>query len=105
LIVLERPRGVTFLINGTLSYFLLHFSRKMAVFALFCVVQSGADAQQGSPRLYSRRGTHTSPPHIQILCNAQVAYRMVPRDARSDDDVFYLFLQKQKIGAKLHMYL
>jgi uncharacterized membrane protein YkvA (DUF1232 family) len=26
---------------------------------------------------------NTSPPHIQILCNAQVAYRMVPRDARS----------------------
>ena len=23
----------------------------------------------------------------------------------SDDDVFYLFLQKQKIGAKLHIYL
>jgi hypothetical protein len=22
-----------------------------------------------------------------------------------DDDVFYLFLQKQKIGAKLHIYL
>ena len=26
------------------------------------------------------RPTHISPPHIQILCNAQVAYRMVPRD-------------------------
>ena len=23
----------------------------------------------------------------------------------SDDDVFYLFLQKQKIGAELHIYL
>jgi len=23
----------------------------------------------------------------------------------NDDDVFYLFLQKQKIGAKLHIYL
>ena len=23
----------------------------------------------------------------------------------ADDDVFYLFLQKQKIGAKLHIYL
>jgi len=23
----------------------------------------------------------------------------------SDDDVFYLFLQKQKIGAELHVYL
>ncbi len=25
--------------------------------------------------------------------------------ARLDDDVFYLFLQKQKIGAELHIYL
>jgi hypothetical protein len=26
-------------------------------------------------------------------------------DAVFDDDVFYLFLQKQKIGAELHIYL
>jgi len=38
----------------------------------------------GSPAFVSEtRPTHTSPPHTQILCNAQVAYRMVPRDARS----------------------
>ena len=27
------------------------------------------------------------------------------RERRYDDDVFYLFLQKQKIGAELHIYL
>jgi hypothetical protein len=48
----------------------LRFSRKMAVFALFCVGQSGADAQLGVPPAIVRetRPTHTSPPHIQILC-------------------------------------
>ena len=61
----------------------MRFSRKMAVFALFCVGQSGADAQLGSPAIVREtRLTHISPPHIQILCNVQVAYRMVPRDAR-----------------------
>ena len=64
--------------------FCLRFSRKMAVFALFCVGQSGADAQLGSQAIVCEtRPTHNSPPHFQILCNAQVAYRMVPRDARS----------------------
>jgi hypothetical protein len=62
----------------------LHFSRKMAVFALFYLGQSGADTQLGSPAIVREtRLANTSPPHIQILCNAQVAFRMVPRDARS----------------------
>jgi hypothetical protein len=46
--------------------------------------QAGADAQLGSPVIVREtRLTHISPPHIQILCNAQVAHRMVPRDACS----------------------
>jgi hypothetical protein len=49
-----------------------------------CVGQSGADAQLGSSAIIREtRLTNTSQPHIPILCNAQVAFRMVPRDARS----------------------
>jgi hypothetical protein len=56
----------------------------MAVFDLFCVGQSGADTQLGSQAIVREtQPTHISPPHIQILCNTQVAYRMVPRDERS----------------------
>jgi hypothetical protein len=56
----------------------------MAVFALFCEGQSVADAQLGSPAIVRETLlTNFSPPHIQILCNAQVAFKMVPRDARS----------------------
>ena len=55
-------------------YICLRFSRKMAVLALFCVRPSGADAQLGSQAtVRETRPTHISPPHIQILCNAQVA--------------------------------
>ena len=66
------------------GFFCLLFSRKMVVFALFCVGQSGADAQLGSSAIIREtRLTNTSQPHIPILCNAQLAFRMVPRDARS----------------------
>ncbi len=73
-----------FFCPNLLGAFCLCFSRKMAVFALFCVGQSGADAQLGSQAIVRETlPTHISPPHIQILCNTQVAYRMVPRDACS----------------------
>jgi hypothetical protein len=82
--LMSRGNFSLFFCPNLRAAFCLRFSRKMAVFALFCVGQSGADAQLGSPAtVRETRLTHTSPPHIQILCNAQVAYRMVPRDARS----------------------
>ena len=64
--------------------FCLCFSTKDGGLRPLCVGQSGADAQLGSPAIVRETWlTHISPPHIQILCNAQVAFRMVPRDARS----------------------
>ena len=63
---------------------LFAFLKKDGGLRPLCVGQSGADAQLGSPAIVRETWlTHISPPHIQILCNAQVAYRMVPRDARS----------------------
>ena len=54
------------------------------VFALFCAGHFGADARLGSSATARvTLFTITSRPHIQILCNEQVAYRMVPGDARS----------------------
>jgi hypothetical protein len=48
--------------------FCLRFSRKMAVFALFCVGQSGADAQLGSSAIAREtRFTNTSQPHIPFM--------------------------------------
>jgi hypothetical protein len=54
----------------------------MAVFALFCVGQSGADAQLGSPAIVREtRLTNTSPPHIQ---------GKFPRDQGLDDPVTFI---------------
>ena len=64
--------------------FCLLFSRKPVVFAFFCAGHFGADARLGSSATARVTVlTITSRPHIQILCNAQVAFRTVPHDARS----------------------
>ena len=60
------------------------FSRKLAVFALFCADQSGVDALLAlSAIVHVKPLTNTSRTRIQITCNAQVAFRTVPRVARS----------------------
>jgi hypothetical protein len=64
--------------------FCLLFSRKPVVFALFCVGHFGADARFGSSAAARvMLLTITSRPRIEFLCNAQVAFRTVPHDARS----------------------
>jgi hypothetical protein len=39
------------------------------------------------------------------MCKDVKTFRMTLSELNYDDDVFYLFLQKQKIGAKVHIYL
>jgi hypothetical protein len=65
-------------------------SDRNGLLAFVCIVQR--------PDVH-RRGAHghtaAAAPGLQVCGPARTA----------DDDVFYLFLQKQKIGAKLHVYL
>ena len=43
--------------------------------------------------------------HVTVMTHLESGQVCLLLQYRLDDDVFYLFLQKQKIGAKLHIYL
>jgi hypothetical protein len=69
----------------------------MAAFDLFCAVPSGVDAQLGSSMTtLATLPTDISPPHIQILCNVQVALRMGPRGVRSCSTCYMICLGRTK---------
>jgi hypothetical protein len=43
--------------------------------------------------------------HSDTCCEEMMCLQLADTMPACDDDVFYLFLQKQKIGGKLHIYL